>query len=150
MSPRPIFSYHLSRTVSYCLKTTASNFISHCPSSNGSLTAPQRLCLSRLQQNNTTLCITKQTTSAAIISLYLAMSRAIRSLSLGLLSCPVCEVHHEFSLGKLAQHIREHHQQHIYTSSQHDNMQQLGLKSCPTCHLYYSEHSSGFNRHIAQ
>ena len=29
-------------------------------------------------------------------------------------------------------------------------MQQLGLKSCPTCHLYYSEHSSGFNRHIEQ
>jgi hypothetical protein len=78
------------------------------------------------------------------------MSRAIRSLSSGLLSCPVCEVHHEFSLGKLAQHIREHHQQHIYTSSQHDSMQQLGLKSCPTCHLYYSEHSSGFNRHIEQ
>ena len=29
-------------------------------------------------------------------------------------------------------------------------MQQLGLKSCPTCHLYYSEHSSGFNRHTEQ
>lgn len=77
------------------------------------------------------------------------MSRALRSLSAGLLSCPVCN-HHDFNLGKLAQHIRKQHADHSCDSAQLQQFQDLGLSSCPKCRLYYSNNNNAFNKHIQQ
>jgi hypothetical protein len=77
------------------------------------------------------------------------MKRAVRCLSDGLHTCPICKTHQDY-LGKLAQHVREHHAQDSFTDGQLDGLHQLGLKSCPTCSLYYCATSNTFTRHIQQ
>jgi len=77
------------------------------------------------------------------------MKRVIRSISDGLHTCPICETHQEY-LGKLAQHIRQHHAKDTFTAAQLQQLKQLGLKCCPSCSLVYSATNNTFARHVNQ
>ena len=73
------------------------------------------------------------------------MDRAVRSLSGSLQTCPICA--HQDYLGRLAQHIREHHAQHPLNDTELQQLSELGLKNCPTCSLFFCDTNNTFTRH---